>query len=110
MQNPKAGQPKPQPQADSLSHTDFAGLIYTDEQKAEIDKILKTTEANKDVVLKDGKLNADQKDALLVGYSRMEYGSVYKVLSPEQQRLVRQRILARRSADQAAQKRQPPPN
>jgi hypothetical protein len=82
-------------------------LSYTDEQKAQIDTIRQDTKSRKEVVAKDDKLTADQKDAMLLGYTRMEYGRIYKVLSPEQQRQVRQRIRARRTADQAAQKKQP---
>ena len=96
-----------QAKRDSLPPDDFAGLSYTDEQKAEIDKIRLDTKSRKAVVAKDEKLTADQKDAMLLGYTRMEYGRIYKVLSPEQQRQVRQRVRARRAADQAAQKKQP---
>jgi hypothetical protein len=90
---------------DSLPPDDFAGLTYTDEQKAEIEKIRLDTRSRKAVVAKDEKLTADQKDAMLLGYTRMEYGRIYKVLSPEQQRQVRQRIHARQAADQAAKKK-----
>jgi|ERR1700719_2206848 len=93
---------------DSFPADDFAGLSYTDEQKAEIDKIRLDTKSRKAVVAKDEKLTSDQKDAMLLGYTRMEYGRIYKVLSPEQQRQVRQRVRARRTADQAAQKKQQP--
>lgn len=106
----KAVSPSAQPTKTSVSPDDFAGLNYTDEQKAEIDQIRRDTKSRKDAVVKDEELTADQKDAMLLGYTRMEYGLVYKVLSPEQQRQVRQRILARRTADQAATKKQPPRN
>jgi hypothetical protein len=98
-----------QAKRDTLPPDDFAGLTYTDEQKAEIDKIRLDTKSRKAVVAKDEKLTADQKDAMLLGYTRMEYGRIYKVLSPEQQRQVRQRIRARRTADQTAQKKQSQP-
>jgi Spy/CpxP family protein refolding chaperone len=98
-----------QAKRDSLPPDDFAGLSYTDEQKAEIDKIRLDTKSRKAMVAKDEKLTADQKDAMLLGYTRMEYGRIYKVLSPEQQRQVRQRIHARRAADEAAKKKQPQP-
>jgi hypothetical protein len=99
-----------QSKGDSLPPDDFAGLSYTEEQKSELDKIHRETESNKAAVARDEKLNADQKNAMLLGYTRMEYGRTFKVLSPEQQRQVRQRILARRAADQAAHKQQPPRN
>jgi Spy/CpxP family protein refolding chaperone len=103
----KVASPGAQANRDSLPPDDFAGLSYTDEQKAEIEKIRLDTTSRKAVVAKDEKLTADQKDAMLLGYTRMEYGRIYKVLSPEQQRQVRQRISARRAAHQAAKKKQP---
>ena len=78
---------------------DFAGLNYTDEQKAEIDKIHRDTAAHKVAVEKDEKLTSDQKDAMLLGYTRLEYGFIYKLLTPEQRREVRNRIQARRAVD-----------
>jgi len=89
---------------------DFAGLIYSDEQKAEIDKIHRDIESHKVVIAKDTTLDADQKSAMLFGYTRIEYGRIFQVLSLEQQKQVRQKILARKAEDPAAKKRQPPPN
>jgi hypothetical protein len=109
VQTSKVASAGAQAKRDVLPPDDFAGLTYTDEQKAEIDKIRLDTKSRKAVVAKDEKLTADQKDAMLLGYTRMEYGRIYKVLSPEQQRQVRQRIRARRTADQTAQKKQPQP-
>lgn len=83
---------------------DFEGLNYTEEQKAEIDKIHRDTESRKAVVMKDDKLTPDQKDAMRLGYTRMEYGMTFKVLSPEQQKQVRMRIQARRGSEQTANK------
>ena len=107
VQTSKVASTGAQANRNSLPPDDFAGLTYTDEQKAEIEKIRLDTKSRKAVVAKDDKLTADQKDAMLLGYTRMEYGRIYKVLSPEQQRQVRQRISARRAADQAAKKKQP---
>jgi Spy/CpxP family protein refolding chaperone len=87
---------------------DFAGLEFTDDQKAEIESIRKDIMSRKETVAKDEKLSGDQKDAMLLGYTRMEYGMIYNVLSPEQKRQVSQRIRARKAADQASQKMQPP--
>jgi len=92
----------------TLPPDDFAGLTYTDEQKAEIDKIHRESDSQRAAVLKDQNLNADQKGAMLQGYTRMESGRRFRVLTPEQQRQVRQRIAARREEDQAAMKKQPP--
>jgi hypothetical protein len=111
VQSPDAAPPNnPQATVGPFSPDDFAGLSYTADQKAEIDKILRDTEFRKNVVEKAEKLTQDQKNAMLVGYSRLAYGAVFKVLSPEQQRQVRKRIIARRAADRAVQKRPPAPN
>jgi Spy/CpxP family protein refolding chaperone len=90
-----------------LPPNDFDGLNFTDEQKAEIDKIHRETESYKSIVAKDDKLTPDQKDAMLYGYTRLEIGRTFKVLTPEQQKEVRKRILARRAADQSAPQKQP---
>lgn len=107
-QTPRAVLPGAQPKTDALPQDDFAGLNYTDEQRAAIDKIHQYSESHKAAVVKDQQLTEDQKNAMLVGYTRMEYGWIFKALTPDQQRQVRQRVLARRRADQAAQKKQPP--
>jgi hypothetical protein len=88
---------------------DFAGLDLTDEQKTEIAKIHQRAEAAKAVVAKDIKLTSDQKDAFLLGYTRQEYGEMFRVLTPLQQKLVRKKMEARRAADQASHAKQPPP-
>jgi len=108
VQFPNAVSSGAQDLADSSPANDFAGMKYTDEQIAEIDKIHRETESNKALVARDEKLNADQKNAMIQGYTRLEYGRTFKVLSLEQQNLVRQRIAARRAANQAAQRKPPP--
>lgn len=87
---------------------DFAGLAYSDDQKSEIDKIHQNTKSHQDVVAKDTQLNGDQRDAMLLGYTRMEYGEIYKVLTPEQKRQVQQKIRARRADQEAAKRHQVP--
>ena len=72
----------------------FEGLEYTPEQKALIDKIQHDAEMRKQVVVKDQKLDQDQKDAMLAGYTKLEYGAIFKVLTPEQQRQVREKVKA----------------
>ena len=106
---PTGSLPGTQLQSNPTPSSDFDGLTYTDEQKAEIDKIHRETEARKAVVAKDGQLSEDQKNAMLLGYSRMEYGQIFRVLSPEQQKQVRQKLTARRDADQAAKRKQAQP-
>jgi Spy/CpxP family protein refolding chaperone len=107
VQASNATRPAVQPKGDALPPNDFAGLNYTDAQKAEIDKIHRETESRKAAVAKDQHLTEDQKNAMLVGYTRMEYGESFKVLSPEQQKQVRQRLVARKASEQASQKKQP---
>ena len=92
---------------DSLAEA-FAGLKYTDDQKVEIDKIHRDAETRKAAVSKDEKLTQDQKDAMLLGYTHLEYSSIFKTLTPEQRRQVRDKIRARKAADQPAQKEQAP--
>ena len=101
---PKPANAGAQPRQDSLQD-DFSGLNYTDDQKAEIDKIRQKMVTLKDTVQRDDKLTADQKDAMLTGYTRMEYVAMFKVLTPVQQRQVKQKINARRIADHAAMKK-----
>jgi len=111
--SPAAVQPKniapagAQSKKTSGPEDDFAGLKYTDEQKAEIEKIRQDTKLSQDTVQKDTKLTADQKDAMLVGYKRLEYGRIYGVLTPEQQKQVRENIHSRRAADQSAPHKTP---
>jgi Spy/CpxP family protein refolding chaperone len=87
---------------------DFAGLNYTDKQKERIQKIHQNFKSRIDLVVKDEKLTADQRAAMLEGYVRMERGQVFDVLTPEQQKEVRERIRARRAAEQEAKKQSPP--
>jgi len=99
-----------QAKAEPVPANDFDGLDYTEEQKAEMSKIHREIEANKAAVVKDDKLNEDQKNAMLVGYTRMEYGRTYQVLTPAQQKTVRQRMNARKAAGKPVHKPQPPVN
>ena len=88
---------------------DFAGLKYTDEQQAKIDKIHQNTKAALDAVEKDEKLRPEQKSAMLEGYRRIERAEIYDVLTPEQRIEVRKKVRARRASDQGEQKKQYPP-
>ena len=104
---PKATLPAGQQKVASPPTDDFAGLQYTDEQKKEIEHIRQETKSHMDAVVKDTKLTPDQKDAMLRGYAHMEYGQVYRVLTPEQQRQVLQKNRARRAASRPPQKNPP---
>ena len=108
VHTPMAAPSGTHPKKSSALEDDFAGLNYTDEQKAEIEKIHLNTKSLQDKVVKDDKLTGDQKDAMLLGYTRMEYGQMFKVLTPEQQKQVRKKMRDRRVADQAAQQKQKP--
>ncbi len=98
----KADSPETQQKKASLPADDFAGLQYTDEQKAEIYKIHQELNSRKEAVIKAEKLTADQKDAMLSGFTRIEYGEIFNVLTPDQQRQVQQRARARKAAAKAA--------
>jgi len=85
---------------------DFAGLQYTDEQQATIDQIHQDVKSRIDAVVKNEKLTAEQKDAMLAGYHRMERSQVFKVLTSAQRKEVLRRIRARHAAEQAVQNKQ----
>ena len=110
--SPESTPPKPAPVARTQrvpsKGDDFAGLKYTDEQKEKIQEIHQNFKSRMDVVVKDKKLTADQRGAMLEGYVRMERGQVYNVLTPEQQKEVRERIRARGVAEREAKKPSPP--
>lgn len=83
----------------------FTGLEYTDEQKVSIDKVKQDSEAKKAIVAKDPKLNDDQKGAFIQGYTRLEYQQIFKLLTPAQQKQVRQRMDAAKAAANKGPKR-----
>src|SRR6202045_2706840 len=62
---------------------DFAGLNLTDDQKAKIDQVHRNMKTRRDAVVEDEKLTADQRDAMLEGYERMERGQVFELLAAE---------------------------
>jgi len=88
----------------------FSGLDYTDDQKAEIAKIRHNIDTRRSAVEGDDRLTQDQKDAMILGYTRLENGEIFKVLTLEQRRQVRQKLEARREAGQPAQKKRRPEN
>ncbi|HUC55627.1 MAG TPA: hypothetical protein VMR90_16370 [Candidatus Cybelea sp.] len=110
VQDPHSARPAVRPHEDTPPTDDFAGLQLTNDQKAKIDQIHQDMKSRMDVLAKNEKLTADQKGAFLEGYRRMENSQVFAVLTPEQQKEVRKRMLARRAAEQAEKKKQPPPN
>ena len=105
-----AAPPAPQSSQRSRQVTDiFAGLSYTDEQKAKINEIRQNTKAHMDVVIKDNKLDPDQKQAMLRGFQRLETNEIFEVLTPEQQKEVRKNLTKRRAAERDQPKPQQPP-
>lgn len=70
----------------------FAGLEYTEDQKAKISKIREDIKSRVDAVTKDDKLSPDQKGAFLQGFERMERSQIYNVLTPEQKQEVGKRM------------------
>jgi Spy/CpxP family protein refolding chaperone len=96
----------PPPRATKAQRTTdiFAGLPYTEDQKAKIGKIREDMNSRRDAVIKDDKLNPEQKDAFLQGFDRMERSEIYEVLTPDQKMEVRKRLLALRHDAQKGQK------
>lgn len=86
----------------------FAGLTYTENQKEAIRKIRQDIASRKAAVLKEDKLTQDQKDAMLSGYTRMEYILIFKALTPDQKKQVSARIRDLRAQDQNSQKTMAP--
>ena len=107
IQTPRPASPGGQQRSQAFPADDFAGLDLNEEQKAQMANIRKDADARKALVTKDEKLSSEQKDAMLLGYTRIEYGQFFKVLTPLQQKVVRDRVAARRSQEQAARKKQP---
>ena len=106
---PPLASPEARVKKESHPLDDFAGLTYTDEQKAKIDQIRQTTRQRMDAVRKDEKLTPEAKQAMLEGYQRLEIGELFKVLTPEQQTEVRKKAQARRAEQQKKQNRPPTP-
>lgn len=94
VQPPRMVAPAARPMSDPRATDEFAGLKFTDEQKAKIDEIHQRTATRKDAVVKSEKLNADQKQAMVAGLGRMERGEIVKLLTPEQQKEVLKRVRA----------------
>ena len=90
--------PSPPPQVTKAQRPAdiFAGLQYTEDQKAKIEKIRQDMKSRRDAVIKDDKLSPEQKDAFFQGFERMERSEIYEVLTPEQKTEIRKRSLAER--------------
>ncbi len=88
----------------------FAGLTYTDEQKAKIDQVHQNMKLRIATVVQDDKLDSDQKHAMLEGYARMERSQIFKLLAPEQQKEVLKKIRGAHGAGQEEKKQPAPPH
>ena len=94
--------------ADTRPMDDFAGLTFTDDQRAKIAQIHHNAKLRKEAVVKNERLSQGQKDVTLEGLQRMERSEIFKVLTPEQQAEVRKRIMARRAAEEQLPKQAAP--
>jgi len=94
---------------DTRPRDDFSGLKYTDEKKGTIDQIHDDMKSRMDITAKDEKLSAEQRDAMLAGYQRMERSQIFKVLTTQQRKEVLRRIRARHLVEQEQQKKASPP-
>ena len=82
-------------------------MTLTDDQTTKIDHI-RDTKSRLAAVTNDDKLGPEVKEAMLVGFQRIENSKIFEVLTPEQQREVRKRQSAWRAA--APQSRPPSPH
>lgn len=104
-QTPLKTMPSARPQRAPDPMEDLAGLTLSEEQKAKIQQIRQDTKSRLDAVVKDNKLDPDQKGAMFTGFRRLERNQIFEVLTPEQQSEVRKKVQARRKAE----KQQSPP-
>ena len=88
----------------------LAGLTLTDEQQAKVDQIRADTKSRLAAVAKDERLGPEVKNAMLVGFQRIENNKIIEVLTLDQKREVRMRIAEWRAAKQPPQHppQQPP--
>lgn len=105
LQTPPMASPVARPKKETRPRDDFAGLKFSEDQKAKINQIHQDMKSRMDAVVKDEKLSAEQKGAMLEGFRRMEYRQVFMELTPEQQIEVRKSVLARRAAEKEEQEK-----
>ena len=109
---PHPASPAVPPKRDTRSIDDFAGLTFTDDQKAKIAQIRQNAKLRREAVGKNERLTQGQKDVTLERLQSLENSEIFKVLAPDQQAEVRKRIMARHAAEQQAQQSKqavPPP-
>ena len=109
---PHPASPAAPPKRDTHPVDDFAGLTFTDDQKAKIAQIRQNAKLRREAVGKNERLTQGQKDVTLERLQSLENSEIFKVLAPDQQAEVRKRIMARHAAEQQAQQNKqavPPP-
>ena len=109
---PHPASPAAPPKRDTRPIDDFAGLTFTDDQKAKIAQIRQNAKLRREAVVKNERLTQGQKDVTLERLQSLENSEIFKVLAPDQQAEVRKRIMARHAAEQQAQQSKqavPPP-
>ena len=109
---PHPASPAAAPKRDTRPIDDFAGLTFTDDQKAKIAEIRQNAKLRREAVVKNERLTQGQKDVTLERLQSLESSEIFKVLAPDQQAEVRKRIMARHAAEQQPQQSKqavPPP-
>lgn len=109
---PHPASPAAPQKRDTRPIDDFAGLTFTDDQKAKIAQIRQNAKLRREAVVKNERLTQGQKDVTLERLQSLENSEIFKVLAPDQQAEVRKRIMARHAAEQQAQQNKqavPPP-
>ena len=109
---PHPASPAAPPKRDTHPVDDFAGLTFTDDQKAKIAQIRQNAELRREAVVKNERLTQGQKDVTLERLQSLENSEIFRVLAPDQQAEVTKRIMARHAAEQQAQQNKqavPPP-
>jgi protein CpxP len=79
----------------------LADLNLTDTQKAQIKQIREGARSQADAVKNDSSLSADQKETKLRAIHRDTHEQVIKVLTPEQRKMMREKMHERRESKQA---------
>lgn len=102
-QTSPATSPAAQLDTDSIANTQFAGVNFTDSQKAELRRMNRVMEDLKASVQKDKTLSADQKDQMLASYTRLETTDIYKMLTVDQKRELRSRTVRQKQKPQPKQ-------
>ena len=90
-------------------HGAMKGLNLTDDQKAQMKTIHESSKAQLDAVNKDESLTADQKAAKVHQLRHSARTQMVKLLTPEQQQLMKANVRALRATRREKQQQQPPP-